>query len=122
VKRDHLERDPKLYLSEIIEFIQRIKEYTQGMTYEDFLKNRQTIDAVDTNVRNIGEAVRVLSKNRQIRNLFYHYHIPFKKLSGMRTDLTHEYFAMSTRALWITATRDLINLKLQFEKVLQELQ
>lgn len=55
MKRDHLERSPKIYLSEIIEFIARIKEYTEGMTYEDFLKNRQAIDAVDANVRKIGE-------------------------------------------------------------------
>jgi uncharacterized protein with HEPN domain len=122
VKRDHLERSPKLYLSEIIEFIERIKEYTEGMTYEDFLENRQVIDAVDANVRKIGEAVRVLSKNGRIRNLFYCYHIPYQKLAGMRTDLTHEYFVVSTRALWITATRDIVNLKLQFEKVLKELE
>jgi uncharacterized protein with HEPN domain len=79
VKRDRLERSPKLYLSEIIEFIERIKEYTEGITYEDFLKNRQAIDAVDANVRKIGEAVRVLSKNGRIRNLFYRYHIPYQK-------------------------------------------
>ncbi|MFB3888834.1 MAG: DUF86 domain-containing protein [Candidatus Bathyarchaeia archaeon] len=120
MSKNHLERNPRLYLSEILEFIERIREYTQGMSYTDFVKNRQVIDAVDANVRNIGEAVRVLAKNRRIRNLFYQYRVPYRKLAGMRTDLTHQYFAMSTTALWTTATRDLLNLKPQFEKVLEE--
>jgi len=80
MKRDHLERSPKVYLQEIVDFIERIEDYTKRMTYADFAKDRRTIDAVDANIRNIGEAVRVLSKHRRIKELFYHFGIPYADL------------------------------------------
>lgn len=53
MKRDHLERSPRLYLTETVEFIEKIEVYTKGMSYEDFSKDSRTIDAVDTNERKI---------------------------------------------------------------------
>jgi uncharacterized protein with HEPN domain len=120
VKRDNLERSPKIYLSEIIEFIDKIEKYTKGMSYDDFSKESRTVDAVDANLRNVGEAVRVLSKHRRVKELFYRFHIPYIDLSDMRTDLTHEYFSMNPKSIWKT-TSTLIALKPQFKKVLEEL-
>ena len=121
MKKDTLERSPKIYLMEIIEFIERIESYTTGTAYDTFAEDRRTIDAVDVNIRNIGEAIRVLSKHRKIKQLFYRFHIPYADLSDMRTDLTHEYFSMNSRVVWDTATKDLPRLKPQFKKVLDEL-
>lgn len=81
MNRDHLERSPELYLKEILEFIDKIQRYIQGMSYQDFEKDNKTIDAVDVNERNIGEAVRVIAKHRAIKELFYRYHIPYIDLS-----------------------------------------
>ena len=120
MKRDHIERNPKLYLSEILDFIDKIEIYTKGMSYDDFAKDNRTIDAVDANIRNIGEAVRVLTKHRIAKELFYRFHIPYIDLSEMRTDLTHEYFSINPKYIWKT-TQTLINLKPQFKKVLEQL-
>jgi uncharacterized protein with HEPN domain len=120
VKRDNLERNPKIYLSEIIEFIDKIEKYTKGMSYDDFFKDTRTVDAVDANLRNVGEAVRVLSKHRRVKELFYRFHIPYADLSDMRTDLTHEYFSVNPKSIWKT-TSTLIALKPQFRKVLEGL-
>ena len=49
MNRDHLERSPKIYLSEIIEFIDKIEKYTNGMSYDTFSKDARTVDAVDAN-------------------------------------------------------------------------
>ena len=118
MKRNHVERSPKLYLAEILDFIDKIEAYTQGMSYDDFVKDSRTIDAVDANERNIGEAVRVLSKHRFVKELFYHLHIPYTDLSDMRTDLTHEYFIVNVASIWKTA-QTLISLKPQFKKALK---
>lgn len=120
MKRNHVERSPKLYLSEILDFIDKIDTYTKGMSYDDFAKDSRTVDAVDVNERNIGEAVRVLAKHRIIKELFYRFHIPYIDLSDMRTDLTHEYFIINTAAIWKTA-QTLITLKPQFKKALEAL-
>lgn len=80
------------------------------------------IYAVDDLTRNIGEAVRVLSKHKQRKSLLYCYRIPYDRLSDMRTDLTHEYFTMDAELLWSTATDVLPNLKPQFAKILKEIE
>ena len=122
MKRDHLERSPRIYLSEIILYIDKIETFTRGLTPEQFLKDEVKIYAIDDLVRNIGEAVRVLSKHGQIKSLFYQYRIPYTRLSDIRTDLTHEYFSVDKELLWSTAKNVLPSLKPQFQKVLQELE
>ena len=39
-------RDYRLYLDDILEAIQRIKEYISNMDFEDFTENRLVVDAV----------------------------------------------------------------------------
>jgi uncharacterized protein with HEPN domain len=120
LNKDHIERNPKLYLQEIIDFIEKVQSYIDGMSYEKFAKDNRTIDAVDSNIRKIGEAVRVLAKRRAIRDLFYRFRIPYANLSDMRTDLTHEYFVVNVDSIWKTA-QTVIALKPQFKKVLAEI-
>jgi len=120
LSKDHLERSPKLYLLEILDFIEKIEDYIQNMSYDNFAADNRTVDAVDSNIRKIGEAVRVLAKRRAIKDLFYRFRIPFQVLSDMRTDLTHEYFTVNVKSIWMTA-QTVIALKQQFRKVLEEI-
>jgi uncharacterized protein with HEPN domain len=78
------------------------------------------VDAVDSNILKVGEAVRVLAKHRVVKDLFYRFRVPYRDLSDMRTDLTHEYFTVNVKSIWMTA-QTLIALKPQFKKVLDEL-
>ncbi len=119
MNKDHLERSPKLYLQEIVDFIDKVQEYTKDLTFEKFAKDNKTIDAVDSNIRKIGEAVRVLAKRKALKELFYRFHIPYADLSDMRTDLTHEYFIVNVDSIWKTV-QTVIALKPQFKKVLSE--
>ena len=109
MKKEHLERSPKLYLSEIIHYIEKIESFTKGLSREEFLKDELRIYAVDDLIRNIGEAVRVLAKHRRNKSLLYSYHVPYDRLSDMRTDLTHEYFTMDVELLWSTAKMFCLN-------------
>ena len=118
---DHLERSPQLYLSEIIFYIDKIETFTKDLTREQFLKDEIRIYAVDDLIRNIGEAVRVLAKHRQIKSLFYTYRIPYDNLSDLRTDFTHEYFSTDKELLWATAKTVLPKLKPQFKKILDQI-
>jgi uncharacterized protein with HEPN domain len=72
MKRDRLDRSPQLYLSEIISYIEITESITKGLTYETFMKDVRNIYAVDDLIRNIGEAVRVLTKHRKVKQLFLH--------------------------------------------------
>jgi hypothetical protein len=60
LKRDDLALSPKLYVSEIVDSIEKIENYTQSMSCDNFVKYSSTMDAVDANIMNIDETVRVL--------------------------------------------------------------
>lgn len=117
---DHLERSPRLYLSEIIAYIEKIESFTKDLTQEQFLADEMRVYAVDALIRNVGEAVRVLAKHREIKTLFYSYRIPYDDLSALRSEFTHEYFSVDKALLWVTAKSVLPRLKPQFQKVLDK--
>jgi uncharacterized protein with HEPN domain len=58
---------------------------------------------------------------QSIKSKFYYYHVPYKKLSELRSELTHEYFSSDPTAMWNMAVNVLPYLKPQFKKILEEL-
>ena len=52
------ERDVRLYLDDILEAIDKIERYTEGLDFEQFRKDDKTGDAVIRNFSVIGEAVK----------------------------------------------------------------
>jgi uncharacterized protein with HEPN domain len=91
-----MSRDYKLYLSDILESLARIQEYTKGMTYEEFEQSKITIDAVIRNLEVIGEAAGKLPPEIKKKSP----DIEWRKISAMRNVLTHEYFGVNTQIVW----------------------
>lgn len=58
-----MQRDYKVYLDDILEASDKIEEYCLGLSYDDFIKDKKTIDAVIMNLAIIGEAVRLIHDN-----------------------------------------------------------
>ena len=54
-------RRDREYLADLAEAVQRIIAYTGELTYEEFLADRKTQDAVLRNLQVMGEAVKKLS-------------------------------------------------------------
>ena len=120
MKKSRDSSDYKLYLEEIISHIQIIEEYTKGLTLDQFIHDRKTVDAVDTNLRNIGEAMNVLSKNPKIKSRFYYRNIPWQDIASLRHTLSHEYFSRDPEIVWKNAKYLLPKIKPQIKKILEE--
>jgi len=89
-------RDIRLYLDDILEAIQAIREYTSGMTYDSFAADRKTLDAVVRNLEIIGEAARNLPEKIKDEG----GEIEWRKVIGLRNLLVHEYFGISKPVVW----------------------
>jgi len=50
-------RDFRLFFQDIMDCIDKIQKYTLGMTFEKFMQDEKTIDAVMRNFEVMGEAV-----------------------------------------------------------------
>jgi uncharacterized protein with HEPN domain len=57
------DRHPKLLLEDILDSAEKIFRYTESLTYEEFITDSKTIDAVIRNFEIIGEASNRLPRN-----------------------------------------------------------
>ena len=109
-------RDWRLRIQDIIEAIEKILRYTEGMTFEEFAKDERTVDAVIRNFTVIGEASRHIPQEIEQR----YADVPWQEMRGMRNILVHEYFGVSIQILWHTIKYDLPPLLPKLKTVLKE--
>ena len=102
------------YLNDIQEAIHRILTYTANLTYQQFMGDIKTQDAVVRNLEIIGEATKNLSGNLRKS----HPKIPWKDLMGMRDKMIHHYFGTNYEIVWTIAKEELGALLAQIERIL----
>ncbi|MBI3943611.1 MAG: DUF86 domain-containing protein [Chloroflexi bacterium] len=107
------ERTDVDYLGDIQEAIRRIATYTAGMTYESFLADIKTQDAVIRNLEIIGEA----AKNLSAELVRKHSNIPWKSMAGVRDRLIHHYFGINFDIVWRIVTQELPIVSAQIEEI-----
>ena len=94
------------YLDHMIEAIDRVGTYTEGLTHDDFLRNSLVQDAVIRNVEIVGEAARNFQRVAE-EVAQAHPEVPWRSITGMRNQLTHGYFSVDLESLWATVSDDL---------------
>ena len=107
-------RTDKEFLYDIQEAVRRIQSYTHEMTYEEFLVDTRTQDAVIRNIEVIGEATKKLSV--ELRNRYSS--VPWKEMAGARDRLIHNYFGVDLEVVWKISIAELSDLTLQIAKIL----
>jgi len=107
-------RDCLFRIQDILNAIQKIETYIEGMTAVQFKKNELVIDAVVRNLEIIGEA----SKNISPSTKRLYPNIPWDQMNGMRNILIHEYFGVDVATVWHTAKTHLPFLKKQLVPIL----
>jgi uncharacterized protein with HEPN domain len=89
-----------LYLDQIVELIQLIRESIAGTDEGEFLGDRLKGDATALRLGAIGEARRKLSGQLRVR----HPEIEWRKMYGLRNIVAHHYRQLNYRILWQIAT------------------
>jgi uncharacterized protein with HEPN domain len=100
-------REYRDYLQDIYDAINEIATFIKGMTYEDFLKDKKTINAVIRSIEVIGKASKQLPKAVRDKNPS----IPWEKMAGMRDKVIHEYFGVDIEIVWKTPKKQIPALK-----------
>jgi len=109
-------RDYKLYLHDIKEAVEKIEAFTKGFTFEEFVKDTKTVDAVIRNLEIIEEAAKHIPKRVKEK----HHDIDWKAMAGMRNPLAHEYFGVRMGIIWKTIGERLPELRHKIEEILRE--
>lgn len=103
-------------LEDIIEYSDRIIQFIQGKSSDDFSSDGLLYYAVMKNVEVVGEAAFMLTKAFKVA----HPKTPWKMIESMRHILVHDYTNIIPRILWSTATNDIPELRKQVETYLSE--
>lgn len=83
-------------VNDIIESGVKILQYTEGMTYECFLEDSKTIDAVIRNFEIIGEAANRLPEAYKEK----YPDIDWFKIRGFRNRIVHDYMGIDFGIVW----------------------
>ena len=109
-------RDWKLFLTDILECIDKIRNYISGLSYEEFIEDAKTKDAVVRNLEIIGEAANQIPEGIQRR----YEEIPWPQIVSLRNRLIHGYFVVDYDIVWDIASKELPVLRSKIEKILKE--
>jgi uncharacterized protein with HEPN domain len=91
-----MSRDVRLYLGDICESCEKIMRYCQGLSFDQFVADEKTFDAVVRNLEIIGEAAKHIPVEVRER----YADVKWNKIAGLRDIVVHEYFGLDEDILW----------------------
>lgn len=103
-------------LVDILECIDKIKRYTQDMSFEQFSGDEKSIDAVVRNFEIIGEAA-----NRVDETIKRKYaSVEWRRIIGLRNRIVHEYFGIDLQIIWTIIEENMDAFKFEIEEIIDE--
>ena len=108
-------RDYRLYLDDISKAIKKIEKYTKGLSLAELKKKDLIIDGIARNLEIIGEAAKSIPKRIKEK----YPDIEWRKISGLRDILAHEYFGIDLEVLWDIVKNKLPDFKKEISIILK---
>lgn len=110
-----MNKDATVFLKHILDSINLIEKYTEGLTEEQFLQSTEKQDVVTRRLEIIGEAIRNLPE--EFRDKYPE--IAWNKAMGTRNILIHHYFGINYKTVWDTVIKSIPEFKKQIEQLLE---
>lgn len=113
-----MKRNLALYIRDILENMQDADDFVKDFSYEAFVSDKKTFNAVVRAIEVIGEAVKNIPDDVRTR----YPGIPWREMAGMRDKLTHFYFGVDREAVWLAVKERMPAIRSVFEQVLRDLE
>lgn len=107
-------KDPKTFLKHILESIETIEDFMEGVSKKEFMESIKIQDAVLRRLEIIGEAAGNLPERFREE----HSEIRWGEIIALRNILIHKYFGVDLELTFRIIKRDLPELKEKILKIL----
>ena len=109
-------KDPLVFIGHIAESIEKIENFSKGLSKEDFFKDEMRQSAIVRQIEIIGEASKNITGS--FRNKYPN--VPWKAIIGTRDKLIHAYFKVDMDIVWDVVENELPKLKEQINSIMNE--
>jgi len=107
-----------LLLQDIQECAQKIQRYTNEYTYDSFIDDDKTVDAVIRNFEIIGEASSKIEKDFKLKTP----QINWSDLKSLRNRMIHDYTGIDYLIVWEIITNYISELEFQVDILIKEIE
>ncbi len=111
-----MSRDTRLYLEDMLDACRRVLEYTAGRTYDQYLADRRTRDAVMRNLEIMGEAAKQVPPGTCAQLPA----IDWREAKAFRDVLAHGYFGIDETIVWEVIQKRVPAIARELERFLAE--
>ncbi|MBE0428020.1 MAG: DUF86 domain-containing protein [Nitrospirae bacterium] len=112
-----MKREWKLFIRDIYDALQYIKEFVGEMNRKEFLADEKTRSAVAFKIENIGEASKNIPKALKAK----YKDLPWSDMARMRDKITHFYFGIDYKIVWTVVKKELPAIEPAITKMLSDL-
>ena len=109
-------RREELYLEDMVEAAHAIEDFLADTAREAFVENDMLRSAVLQKLIIIGEAAARLPADFRQR----HPEVVWSDIAAFRNIAVHEYFAIQWGIVWVTATKEVSELRTKIEAILRK--
>lgn len=112
-----MKKDPEVFLDHILESIDLIEDYSEGVNESEFIRSSSLQDMIVRRIEIIGEAVKNLPDDLKRE----HPQIPWRDIAGLRDIVVHQYFGLDLELIWDVVEKDIPQLKPEILRIRDEL-
>jgi uncharacterized protein with HEPN domain len=113
-----MSRNVLVYIKDILQNMRDAEQFIQGMTYEQFVADKKTMNAVLRSIEVIGEAAQRVPDDVRAQ----YPQIPWKEMAGMRDKVIHLYFSVDNETVWLVVKERIPSLQPLLEQIVRNLE
>jgi len=113
-----MRRNVLVSIKDILQNMRDAEQFIQGMTYEQFVAGKKTMNAVLRSIDVSGEAVQRVPDDVRAQ----YPQIPWKEMAGMRDKAIRLYFSVDNETVWLVVKERIPSLQPLIEQIVRDLE